>query len=397
MGSPFSNSYDDSGDWRLAAAGAVIAIQAFHLLWTLLPPMAGTTQHLVANVVTDSSVVVALVLVAAVAMRYRGSRLGVAWSLVALGLAFNLFAEVSWSVQDMAIGGEDVPFPSIADVGYVGAYGPTLLGLLLMPQAAVSAVSRIKLGLDALIVTIALALLSWFLIVENILSRSGESSLAQAFAAFYPYADIAIVIAAFVLVTRASPGRFALAFSLLGAGFFTTALSDSGYAYLTEAGYESGTYVDIGWVAGYSLLSLAALAALHPSASFEPNARRGEETPGFWRSLVPYGAVVPVAALLVVEADGGGAGMVLVLGFLGLLSLIILRQVLANFENIQLNESLRDLTANLEVRVREKSMQLLRQQGRECDEADGGVEAHTGFDGMRDWPDEMPTRPTSTS
>src|SRR3972149_6883090 len=94
------------------------------------------------------------------AVAVHGSRLGVAWALLAVGLLFNLFAEVSWSVQELAFQ-KDVPFPSVSDIGYVGAYAPTLVGLLLMPQAAVSALSRAKLGLDALIVTCALAILSW--------------------------------------------------------------------------------------------------------------------------------------------------------------------------------------------------------------------------------------------
>jgi hypothetical protein len=397
MSSPFRGSVAEESDWRPPAAGFVVAILAFHALWTLLPPMEGATQLWVANVFTDSSVAVALVLVSFVARRYWGSRLGVAWSLIAVGLAFSLFAEVSYSLQDVVIE-KEVPFPSIADVGYVGSYVPTLIGLLLMPQAAVSALSRIKLGLDALIVVSALAILSWFLIAEKILAATGEPVLSQAVAIYYPYADLAVVLAAFVLVARVGPGKFALAFSLLGAGFLMTAISDSGYAYLTEAGYESGDYVDIGWVAGYSLLSLAALATLHPTASFEPNARHAELPPSLWRSLVPYAAVVPVAGLLIVRANDGNAGIVLTSWFLALLTLILVRQILANYENIRLNASLRDLTANLELRVSEKTIELMRRSSKDCgDEASTPAARAAGarFEGFPDWPDEVPSRPPS--
>jgi hypothetical protein len=396
MSSPFGDSVQENGDWRLPAAVVVGAILAIHVLWTLAPPMDGGFQHVVANVLTDLSVAVALVFVALVALRYRGTRLGFAWAMIALGLAFNVFAEVSYSLQDVLISRE-VPFPSVSDIGYVGAYVPTLIGLLLMPQAAVGNVSRAKLGLDALIVTAALAILSWFLIVDKILSGSGEPVFARVIAVYYPYADLAIVFAAFVLVARSGPGRFALAFSLLGAGFVTMALSDSGYAYLTEAGYESGGYVDIGWVAAYGLLAIAGLAALHPSASLERGAHGGEAMPNHWRSLVPYAAVLPVAALLVVQASNGGAGLVITVGFLTVLTLIILRQLIANYENVQLNESLRDLTANLEVRVREKSIELMRKRSQE---GGGGTTAESGgtrarFEGFPDWPDEVPARPPS--
>ena len=359
MGHPFRHSAQGAGDWRPAAAVAVVAIQASHLLWTLVPPLEGAAQHWAANLFIDFSVLIAFVLVAATALRYRGSRLGLAWSLLAIGLAFNVFAEVSYSAQDLTLG-DDVPFPSVSDVGYVAAYGPTLLGLLLMPQAPFSAMSRVKLGLDALVVTLSLAVLSWFLIIDKLLNGTGEPLQAQALGVFYPFADIAVVFAAFVLVARAGGGRFALAFGLLAAGYVATAFADSAYAYLTETGYSIGSYADIGWVAGYSLMSLAALAALHPMAAFEPRTRQAEPVPATWPSLVPYVAVMPLAILLLDRTGGSGAGTTLTAGFLAVLALIVVRQVLANYENIRLNSELRDLNANLDVRVREKTMELLR-------------------------------------
>ena len=348
-----------SGDWRPAAAIAAVAVQSSHLLWSLVPPMEGAARQWVANLFVDSSVAFAFVLVAAVAVRYRGSRLGLAWSLLAVGLAFNVFAEVSYSAQDLTLG-DGVPFPSVSDVGYVAAYGPTLLGLLLMPQAPFSAMSRVKLGLDALVVTLSLAVLSWFLIIDKLLDGTGEPIQSQVFSVFYPFADIAVIFAAFVLVARTGGGRFALAFGLLAAGYFATAFADSAYAYVTEAGYATGTYIDIGWVLGYSLMALGALAALDPVASYEAQTRHAERAPSFWPSLVPYVAAMPLAVLLLDRAGGDGAGTTLTAGFLGVLALIVVRQVLANYENIRLNSELRDLTANLEVRVREKTMELLR-------------------------------------
>jgi len=369
MGSPFRHSHLASADWRPAAAVAVVAVLASHLLWTLVPPMEGAAQHWAANLFIDVSVAAAFALVLAVAIRYRGSRLGLAWSLLAIGLAFNVFAEVSYSAQDLTLG-DEVPFPSVSDVGYVAAYGPTLLGLLLMPQAPFSAMSRLKLGLDALVVTLSLAVLSWFLIIDKLLNGSGEPLQAQALGVFYPFADLAVVFAAFVLVARAGGGRFALAFGLLAAGYVATAFADSVYAYLSEAGYSVGSYADIGWVAGYSLMSLAALAALHPMATYEPRTRRAEPVPATWPSLVPYLAVMPLAILLLGRTGGSGAGTTLTAGFLAVLALIVVRQVLANYENIRLNRELRDLNASLDVRVREKTMELLRRP-RQAGEGDG--------------------------
>ena len=369
MGHPFRHSRTDDGGWRPAAAMAVVVILAVHALWTLMPPLDGAAAHWAANVFIDTSVAVALVFVGMAALRYRGSRLGLAWSLLAIGLAFNVFAEVSYSAQDLTLG-DDAPFPSVSDVGYVAAYGPTLLGLLLMPQAPASRASRVKLALDALIVTGALAVLSWFLIVDKVLSSNGQPFEAKAVSVFYPFADLAIIFAAFVLVARAGR-RFALAFVLLAAGYAATAFSDSVYAYFTEAGYSTGSYADIGWVAGYTLMSLAALTALDPMAALESPSRQGEVAPAFWPSLVPYVAMLPLAVLLPGGIAGHRVDSALTIGFLAVASLIVLRQMLASYENVLLNRELRYLNAGLESRVREKTIQLLRRRPCEDGSQDG--------------------------
>src|SRR3972149_11652445 len=112
-------------------------------------------------------------------------------------------------------------------------------------------------------------------------------------------------------------------------------------------------------------MARAAFAALAPMSTFEPRTRQAEPTPAFWPSLVPYAAVLPLALLLLDKTRGGGADTALTVGVLAVLALIVLRQVLANYENIRLNNELRDLAANLDVRVKEKTMQLLRRRARE--------------------------------
>jgi hypothetical protein len=337
----------------------VLSIQGFHAFWILAAPSGGGVLPWFANLLIDLSQGAAAALVFAVALRYRGSRLGLAWSLLGLGLLFGLFAETSWSFQELALHRE-VPLPSISDIGYVGAYFPVFLGLLLMPQAPAAGLSRLKLAADALIVMSSLALLSWFLIVESTINQAGESVLARALSIFYPFADLGIIFAAFVLVARAGGSRFGLAFGLLASGYFATAFSDSLYAYVAGSGYETGNYIDIGWVTANSLISLAALAALGRAAALEPHTSAASAVPSFWRSLLPYAAVGPLAALFVLDA-GDGSSFGLAAGFLAVLTLIIARQVLAIYENVQLNRELAELAASLEYRVKEKTIQLLRQ------------------------------------
>jgi hypothetical protein len=69
---------------------------------------------------------------AIVAARNWRTRTGYAWALISFGLFMIAAGEVAWGIQELGMGGE-VPFPSAADVGYLGIYPPVFLGLLLMP------------------------------------------------------------------------------------------------------------------------------------------------------------------------------------------------------------------------------------------------------------------------
>ena len=69
---------------------------------------------------------------AIVAARNWRTRTGYAWALISFGLFMIAAGEVAWGIHELGMGGE-VPFPSAADVGYLGIYPPVFLGLLLMP------------------------------------------------------------------------------------------------------------------------------------------------------------------------------------------------------------------------------------------------------------------------
>jgi hypothetical protein len=374
---------------RWWAVGLVAAIQGLHAFWILATPAGGRLVPWIGNLLIDASQATAAGLVMAVAVRYWGSRLGLAWSLVGIGLLFGLFAETSWSYQELVMG-KEAPFPSVSDVGYVGAYFPVYLGLLLMPQAPASPLGRLKLSVDTLIVMAAVALMSWVLIIEGILAETEGSSLAQALSIFYPFADLGIIFAAFVLVARAGRSRLGAVLTLLAAGYFATVFSDGLYAHLAYAGYETGSYIDIGWVAANTLISLGALTALGHGASLTPMSAERETAPAFLRSLLPYVAVIPLAVLLVLDSRDGGS-LVLTGGFVAVLALVILRQVMAIYENVRLNLELSALANMLDYRVKEKTMQLL-QRSRPAGEAPVTGERPNGADeavgGLRAAPGE---------
>ncbi len=346
-------------DWRWSVVGVVAAIQIGHTLWIAATPGGENLQPWVGNGLIDTGHLIATLAVLAVAVRFRGSRVGLGWALVSLGLLFGQFGESSWSFQELVLKRE-VPFPSVSDIGYAGAYFPVFVGLLLMPVSPVEGTRRLRLVLDALILMSALALISWSLIIGELLAQTNATALAQGLSVFYPLADLGIIFAVFVLVARTGPSRVGFALALLGAGYFAAAFSDSLYIYLAEAGYEAGDLIDIGWVASNSLITLAALHRLGPPTWVPRQAMPQEAHPAFWPSLLPYLPVVPLSVLLVLDVDGGDPSMLLAAGVLVVIGLVILRQVLSIYEDVRLNRELASLSALLEVKVKEKTMEMLR-------------------------------------
>ncbi|HEU4760098.1 MAG TPA: hypothetical protein VFT91_08985, partial [Dehalococcoidia bacterium] len=182
---------------------------------------------------------------------------------------------------------------------------------------------------------------------------------------FYPFADLGIIFAAFIIVARAGRSVPGIAFALLGAGYATNAFSDSLYIYLAQAGYETGNLIDIGWMVGNSLIALAALVRLAP-VGLRSLAHPHDAAPSFWPSLIPYVPLLPLAVLLVQDVSAGEPAMLLTAGILVVIGLIVLRQILALREESRLNHELADLSALLETKVKEKTMEMLR-RGRAAD------------------------------
>jgi hypothetical protein len=115
-------------------------------------------------------------------------------------------------------------------------------------------------------------------------------------------------------------------------------------------------------------------------AALESPSRQGEPAPAFWPSLAPYGAMLPLSVLLLDRSAGGRVDPTLTVGFLAIASLIALRQMLSSYENLLLNRELRDLNANLENRVREKTMQLLRRPASDGEDSDTAGGRPSGAD-----------------
>ena len=156
----------------------------------------------------------------------------------------------------------NVPFPSFADVLYLVTYPLYAAGLLIFIWWRTPDRDRRSL-IDALILTVGLALLSWIYLILPGVHQHGLSWIQKAVTISYPLGDV-LVLAMIARLLVPGTGRTRSVY-LLTLGTVGMLASDALFGLLQLYGsFRSGTIVDLGWAVFYGAWGAA---ALHPSMS----------------------------------------------------------------------------------------------------------------------------------
>src|SRR5918999_155093 len=298
--------------------------------------------------------------------RFSNDRQTRMWKLLGASALSWASGQTAWTWYENVLGRE-VPFPSLADVGYLAAPPLAAAALLSLPFAAQSLAGRVRQVLDGLMIAASLLLASWVLVLRPVFRAGGENFVSQAISLAYPIGDVVVgTIVLFVLArARMGSGAAKIPLGLLGGGLVAWAVADSGFVYLTATeSYASGALIDAGWFLGYLLVLLA---ARKPEA--EPVDE--EETHASVDSMgmfLPYIAVVGALAVSTVAQVQQG-----ILDYFAswTRSFIILalvgRQVLSLLENLSLARHLesRVVERTAELRASEQRFQALVQHSSE--------------------------------
>ena len=278
------------------------------------------------NVAYHVPLIVAVLMLSLAALRSAGvSRL--AWLMATGGAAFLAAGEITWSYYDMVLGRE-VPLPSLADALYYP--GDLLLiaafVLLVMPRS--SGKATWKSLVDACLVAVALAVLSWDLVLQPAAQAEGLSHLGLASTLGYPLMDLVMLIVVVAAMYRQADGEVSLPVFLLGLGTAAIAISDTLYVRLaTVQGYDpTGNPVEFGWVVGYALFALSGAVQLRHGASRESPAVGMPAGHSALSFAVPYLISVPVLVLLATTSLSGSADPAITAGACILVLGIALRQ-----------------------------------------------------------------------
>jgi hypothetical protein len=300
----------------------------------------------------------------------------VAWVLIGCGIVMWGFGESFWRYY-ISIGQQ--PFPSAADIGYSSLPPLIFLGLLLQPAPEGSSTRRLLLVMDSLIAMGSILAIAWFLLLGSLAQAPGEANLAKFLGLYYPVADVAMLSCVIFLLLRgqgrtyqATARRVGLV--MIGVGLCFFVFSDFLFNVQNNAGtYVEATWIDLGWPLGLMTIGIAAylrrFLPATPNEVIEERMERASERSVFGFSrFVPYillSLLFLSLTINVLSSDSGQIAIrpVLLFATIGVVALVVARQLLTLYENAHLAarqaEALDDLS-HANQRIELQASQILQ-------------------------------------
>ena len=222
-----------------------------------------------------------------------------AWMVLAAAQIANTFAESAWAVIEVIF--HQNPFPSIADVGYLIFYPLFAAGIFLLPEVPFSPRERLKALLDAAIVVVSATLVFWVFMIAPVITSNEGITLELMVSAAYPFMDLILFFALMELLLRKLNSAERTPLLVLAFSMVIFLISDALFSIQTHQGtFISGGLLDIGWLASYLALGLAAVLRVSALPSDQAIASdsilsRGVE----WIHYLPYLVIAAAYSLLI--------------------------------------------------------------------------------------------------
>lgn len=285
---------------------------------------------------------------AVASVRSRGPRRR-AWQCLAAGTGSWAAGQAVWSFYEVGLGRE-VPFPSLADVGFLAFPLVAAAGLLIWSGAQGSqATARGRDLMDGAIIAVSLLVLSWVTVMEPIVETSGGASFSLGLSLAYPLADVVLVTLLLITLLRSESERVTLTLLVLGLGGF--ALADSLFVYMTTTGTYSSTDLvsSGGWVFGFLFVAASGMTVNRSAEAIEvSDALPRIRATAFWLAL-PYLPLVAAGVALCADLLASESSVLgdLALG-VTLVVMMLTRQFLAMIDNQRLLIALAEAGGQLE-------------------------------------------------
>jgi hypothetical protein len=177
------------------------------------------------------------------------------WFCFALGTGLWVLAESSWAFYYFVLGVQ-VPYPSLADVFYIGGYLPIMAGLGAYLWTFRVAMSMRRLGFAIVVVGIATSLAMAFVLPVEFAKNLSLVNLVTDM--IYPILDLVLLSLAILSLAIFYGGSIAKWWVLFGMGATLYVIADEFFLYQVAGGtYYNGGLDDLIFLLGYSVFALA--------------------------------------------------------------------------------------------------------------------------------------------
>ena len=261
---------------------------------------------------------------------------------------FLACASISWGLGQLIWTayesyGEEVPFPSYADAGYLGLPPLAAIGLLLIPSAIQTLAGRIRTVIDGMMIAGAVFLCSWVVVLDQVYAAGDGGLFTTTISLAYPLGDVVLIsIAMYVLLRGRERRDQIIPIWMIVLGLSAFAVADSAFAHLgAPAQSAPGSVIAIGWFVCFVAIMLAGLRPppVVPDSRVEPEDTR---TLGLLLPYVAVGLALVTSSIEIVHT--GQTDKVVSWCRMFIIAAMVVRQVLTLSEN-------RSLTRHLEERL----------------------------------------------
>ncbi len=271
----------DTRTRKFAAAAAVVLVASIAYAFILKTGLFGDrTVTIIDDLGEAAAAAIASGACAWAATRAGGKeRLG--WTLMSISTGLWAAGELVWSYYEVWQQ-VTVPYPSLADAGFLGAVPFAIGGIrAFWSDAARGTSASWRVWFDGLIVAIALTCTAWAFGLREVYESDSSTRLLDL---AYPVTDI-VVGTVLILAIRRATHQQAGKMAFLLAGIACYSVADSAFAYLSAHGtYDSvGSVLNTGWFAGFLLIALAATYPAEPARATSKPARLD-----LWQLALPW-------------------------------------------------------------------------------------------------------------
>jgi hypothetical protein len=222
----------------------------------------------------------------AVSHKRAGHRFATAWIFAALGMLSYAVARTLWTIADMYVYPQGVPFPSFPAPFFLLQY-PLFIAAIFLVREGTRLVVGLRTLVDGLLWMGSVTALVWYFVLDPIAGEHGVTPLAKTIGMGYEVGDLVLFygIVLVLMLPRLTTADHVVN-SLLGIAFICLFFADTWAAVLLLTPphtYRTGSPPDLFWSIFYLLLPLAGLVRLRLAPAEIPARPEGPSQGPSWR------------------------------------------------------------------------------------------------------------------